>query len=83
VWDDGNAGKRAKLFILLIGIRNRQTPHQCCGSELIFSDSDPQIIFFGFEFGFRYGFGFIFLNGASNCFHMRSETCTSEKKNFK
>jgi hypothetical protein len=49
-------------------------------------DLDPQIIFFGFG----YGFGFlrlifwpqIFLNGASNCFPMRSETCTSEKKKF-
>jgi hypothetical protein len=51
-----------------------------------FSDSDPQIIFFGFG----YGFGFlrlifwpqIFLNGASSCFPMCSETCTSEKKKF-
>jgi hypothetical protein len=28
---------------------------QCCGSELIFSDSDSQIFFFGFRFGFGFG----------------------------
>jgi hypothetical protein len=27
-------------------------PQQCCGSQLIFSDSDPQIIIFGYGFGF-------------------------------
>jgi hypothetical protein len=61
--------------------------NQCCGSELIF---------FGFGFGSTNYFFFririririlrlifwaqIFLNGASDCFHMCSGTCTSEKK---
>jgi hypothetical protein len=34
--------------------------NQCCGSELIFldSDSDPQTFFVQFGFGFGYGFRF-------------------------
>jgi hypothetical protein len=58
------------------------TEHQCCGSELFFTDSDPQ--FFSDSDGFgslRLTFWpQIFLNGAYNCFHMCSGTCTSERK---
>jgi hypothetical protein len=64
---------------------------QCCGSGLIFFG-----FWFGSTIFFRIRIWIririlrlipvfwpqIFLNGASNCFHMCSETCTSEKKNF-
>jgi hypothetical protein len=66
------------------GLRRCRGWEQCSGSELIF---------FGFgttNYGIFFGFGFlrlifwpqIFLNGASNCFHMCSGTCNSETKIF-
>jgi hypothetical protein len=69
-----------KWFIIQI-YRYRMTSNQFCGSELIFFG-------FGSTNFFRIRIRIlrlifwpqIFLNVASNCFHMCSGTCTSEKK---
>jgi hypothetical protein len=58
--------------------------NQCCGSELIFFGFGSTNYFFRIRIRIRIlrliFSPQIFLNGASNCFHMCSGTCTSEKK---
>jgi hypothetical protein len=62
--------------------------NQCCGSELIFFGFGSTNYFFRIRIWIRIRIlrliflPQIFLNVASNCFHMCSETCTSEKTNF-
>jgi hypothetical protein len=77
-----DTSKRLFLFILCLSNLCMLCPRQFCGSELIFFVLGPTKIFFRIRICRLIFWPQICLNGASNCFHMCSGTCTTEKHFF-